>query len=452
MLMTEPTPLKFSNFRVTSSLWPISVLPQSKKAIEAQIQALSVHVTTIQTELTQCSAAISRDQKHSPASQQDLLRQLTAALLPLKQAFGIAGASSTVAQVPAYAALLAEQERNKRARSMDTASSPASAHAAAYAAAATAAAAAATAERSMAAAAATAAAAAGERAIAAAATARANAAAAATAAAAEAAAAAARASAAAAATRATAAAAAAAAASPRVILVPHQDIRSVLAQMAENPVPAIYDFQGRQVHSAGRRDINIVSDGVTLRNATFILPGPKLHRGLGGSSLVVTGRDVKFEDVSIIGGQSGVSIKGRGSLTMRHCRVLEANYGVHVEGQGWLVAQDLQVRDSLSSAFHLSDDASVDVVDCDVSGSGYDGIEALGSSIMTGVRMKVTGCEREVLRLFGSARLTLKDSQLSSYPGQPGCVNDTASLVMSRCDADGECERSCSASIHVGRY
>lgn len=402
------------------------MLTQSKKAVEAQIKTLTLSATSIMTELTQCTSAIARETNPSTAAQKDLLRQLTTALLPLRQALGVPGVTQPLARIPEFAASVAGGEQNKRAKIMDTACYPAQVHQLSHNAAANAA----------------------ENAAAAVASAVDAAATAATTAAANAAATA----------RATAAAAAAAAmparvtaVATRVVLVTSTDIRDVLAQMAESSDPAIYDFQGRRMHSVGRRDINIVMDGSTWRNVTFDLPGPKLYQGMGGSSLVVSGKNVRLEGVTISGGQRGVSIEGNGSLTMSHCRVLGANYGVHVEGRGWLFAEDLQVKDSSCIAFDLRENASVQVVGCDVSGSGWYGFEAVGSSRMVGSRFSVKGCRREVLRLFGTAKLTLKDSEMGSRQGRPGSVRQKASLVLSSCDVDGYCERDRDATIQIDR-
>lgn len=395
-------------------------------AVEAQIQAIAVHATSVTTELAKCKTAIAGERRQTIAVQQSLRRQLSASLLPLRLALGIPEAVSDTARNSAFAEELAEHNRIKRAKTTEDASTLAHASAAEAAAEAAAAATA----RTAAAEAATAAAAA---------TARATSIAAATAATAA---------------RATAAAAAvavvaAATASPRVILVTATDIRTVLEQMDMNTTPAIYDFQGRHMQSAGRRSIIISHERVIWRNGTFHLPGPKVRGGQGGSSLVVLGENVQLEDISIIGGQNGIRLMGTGGLTMRRCTVSDANYGVHVQGHSKLVADHLHVTDSWSKAFDLHDNARVEVTNCEIRGAGLDGIKATASSVMVGQRLSVVGCHREVLRLFGEARLTLKDSSLFSYPGDPGSVNQEATLVLSSCEVDGECKRGSGATIHV---
>lgn len=235
----------------------------------------------------------------------------------------------------------------------------------------------------------------------------------------------------------------------RVIMVTSNQLSDVLDQMADSSTPAIYDFMGRCMQSNGRRDVKLVSDGVTWRNGKIVLPSPKLDRGAGGSSLLVSGKGVVFESITVTGGQAGVKLVSGGSLRMTGCEIRNANFALRLEDHASLVATNLTVCRSASCAAFLQGSSTATLIDCDISESEYDGICLRDSSSLYGTRMHVQGCGDNMISMWETSLMRLSDSTAKCGFGQPGTVNNDARLFMARSDVDGGLITSSTAAVRV---
>lgn len=234
-----------------------------------------------------------------------------------------------------------------------------------------------------------------------------------------------------------------------VVMVTSNQLADVLQQMARSSTPAIYDFQNRAMHSNGRRDVNLSTDGVTWRNGKIILPPPKQPRGAGGSSLIVSGRDVVLESISVIGGQIGVKVIHDGSLRMTACEICDANFALRVEDEATLFASNLLIIDSASCAILLTDSATADFTSCAITGSEGDGVYLRDRSTLYGSRMHIRGCENHMICMGDTSLMRLTDSTARCHPGRPGEVNDTASLVFLGSAVDRDFDVADTASLNI---
>lgn len=213
----------------------------------------------------------------------------------------------------------------------------------------------------------------------------------------------------------------------RVILVPSSDtLDDVLDQMAASSVPAIYDFQDQKMTSTREGNPTIASNGNTWRKGAIYLAG-------GSLSLVVQGRDITFESMTILG---GVRVLSGGSLTMEKCVVGDSDFGLHLQGSALLVATDVYVVDCKRQSVLLEGSSTATFTDCEITGGENDGLCMEDSSSMDGTRVLLSGIQKNVVCMRGTSKLSLKKSTLKENAGNHCLVAGDAAFVLSSCAVD----------------
>lgn len=168
-------------------------------------------------------------------------------------------------------------------------------------------------------------------------------------------------------------------------------LAQLLAIVNSTIVPTVFDLGGQQIQGEGSEGLSLNASYVTLRNGTILLGA---SNAAGGTSLCVKGRNVEFDDIMIIGGHVGLSVRPGSELTLRDCVIFDAHMGVQVgggegdtptiEGQTPaqrcnLLALNLTISDcGQGGSFTVGSGGAAVLSDCNFSGGGGHGILVWG--------------------------------------------------------------------------
>lgn len=234
---------------------------------------------------------------------------------------------------------------------------------------------------------------------------------------------------------------------PVVILVDSYSLHDVFKQMRRNSIPAIYDFQGRDMKFARGGEIGSSEMfwGVTWRNGKIKLEGDiSLEIYALGSGMVMESISI-FSEV----GETNYPMQVFGNLTLKDCEICNATIGLHVHSSGVLIANNLKIEKCSAGSLQLVGNAVAIVTDCQLTGAGRAGIIMTDHSRMVGTRVRITGTRGGVLCLDKCSRLSLTDCTMKN--NQPGYVRDAAGLVLTSCalDEHGKFEQGSGATVEV---
>lgn len=188
-----------------------------------------------------------------------------------------------------------------------------------------------------------------------------------------------------------------------VFTIESDNLGDALEKICLSSAPAVYDFQGRTMVYTGQGHPTICTSGATLRNGIFCL-GEK-------QELVVDGKGVVLDHITVIGGRMGVEVFAGGCLTMLDCVVRDSSIGVYLN----------------------YGNSKADLTDCVIRGCKEYGIYAGCQGVMSASRLRITNIAGQVLRMEADAKVTLTACTLRDNPGKPGAVKGNASLVMTCC-------------------
>lgn len=189
-------------------------------------------------------------------------------------------------------------------------------------------------------------------------------------------------------------------------LVKHNNLGSLLSRLDEG----VYDLQGLEMKFHGCGDPTITTNDVTLCNGSIALKGRQSFR--------VEGQNVVLDSITVFGGDYGVHVFEDASLTMKGCKVQDANIGVYMDNNSSLVASGFKVLSCSDASFSLWGKASVRLTDCEVSGAS-DGIIMHGKSKLTGTLTHMSSTQPSVVKMYGHATCSLGGCTLTRDSSDP---------------------------------
>lgn len=226
----------------------------------------------------------------------------------------------------------------------------------------------------------------------------------------------------------------------QVIMVTSNDLAGVLAKMGVDDLPAIYDFQGREMSFTDDGDPTIRSGSAIWRNGKICLSAEQ--------QLNVSGGKLALELITVKGGILGVSVRDCGEVIMSACELHDCRmFGLYLDGDAKLKADNLKLT-SCGVSIQLNGNSHADVTNCDISG-GDEGINMSEGSRMVGTQVCISNVGGQVLSMQGQTKLSLTESTLSNNPENPGVLFDSASLLLTCCVVDGDFEVHSPATVEV---
>lgn len=234
----------------------------------------------------------------------------------------------------------------------------------------------------------------------------------------------------------------------RVVMVQGDDLASVLDKMRQDSLSSInhtiYDFQGMVMRYTNWANPTILSSSITWRNGSILL--------LNHQSLVVEGRNVRFESLTVSGAQNGVWISSDGSLDMIGCRIRDVGTGIRMDGSSSFTARNLKMLHCGVRIFYLSGTSSATVSNAEVSGGNIVAIATRDSSNFFGSRMRITCTGRYLIIASGQSRLSFAASVLAPASTGLMAVTDQCALRLSKCSSFGnDFIKSDTATVQIER-
>lgn len=226
-----------------------------------------------------------------------------------------------------------------------------------------------------------------------------------------------------------------------IMFVSSNDLGAIIEKMNRDHIHMIYDFQGKVMKYLEAGDPTIKLSGVTWRNGTIHLSPAQ--------TLVVQGKAVTLDSVSILGGTTGLTVPAGGSVSMTACEIRDAHRGVHLMGNATLEAICLKVRRSTLEGFRLEGSSTADIKDSDISGEGQKSIHMLGTSNMIGNHLLFRDITDHTLYLQDKSTATLSGCTLTSALNRQVVVKDQACLELIGCTFLNHISKDSTATVVV---
>lgn len=156
-----------------------------------------------------------------------------------------------------------------------------------------------------------------------------------------------------------------------VVMVTTPTLSELVLLVNRALIPTVYDLGGEYLRHSGNHSLVIETSWITLRNGIIILGQPHAKTG---PSLCVKGTGVKLNNLLIVGGHVGLSIKPGANVSLLECAVQDAYIGIWVGGTKLEPKSDNQGRTKASE---------MTAVDLTVSGCGE------GSALTVGLGAEV---------------------------------------------------------------